>query len=75
MLHSNAWLIIGRRSESVLHDKLEAHMSCIQICGGYVDAMTRCAQLLEEQIEVDFVDANCGCPIDLVCNKCAPAGV
>ena len=48
-----------------------------QVCGGYVDSMTRCAQLLEEQVQVDFVDVNCGCPIDLICNKCAwhPAAV
>ena len=33
--------------------------------------MTRCAKLLSDQAEVDFVDVNCGCPIDLICNKCA----
>ena len=44
----------------------------VQVCGGYVDTMTRCAKLLSDQAEVDFVDVNCGCPIDLICNKCAP---
>ena len=44
---------------------------CLQVCGGYVDSMTRCAQLLEEHVQADFVDVNCGCPIDLICNKCA----
>ena len=44
----------------------------MQVCGGYVDTMTRCAKLLSDQAEVDFVDVNCGCPIDLICNKCAP---
>ena len=43
----------------------------VQVCGGYVDTMTRCAKLLADQAEVDFVDINCGCPIDLICNKCA----
>ncbi len=42
-----------------------------QVCGGYPDAMARCAQLLEERVDVDFVDINSGCPIDLICNKCA----
>ena len=43
----------------------------VQVCGGFPDAMTRCAQMLEEQVDVDFVDVNCGCPIDLICSKCA----
>ena len=42
-----------------------------QVCGGYADALARCAQLLEEHATVDFVDVNMGCPIDLICNKCA----
>ena len=33
--------------------------------------MARCAQLLDERVEVDFVDINSGCPIDLICNKSA----
>ena len=41
-----------------------------QVCGGYPDAMARCAQLLDERVDVDFVDINSGCPIDLICNKC-----
>ena len=43
-----------------------------QVCGGYPDAMARCAQLLDERVDVDFVDINSGCPIDLICNKCGP---
>ena len=42
---------------------------CLQVCGGYADAMGRCAQLLDEHLDVDFVDINMGCPIDLICNK------
>ena len=41
----------------------------LQICGAYPDSMTRCAQLLQEQTSVDFIDINCGCPIDLVFKK------
>jgi tRNA-dihydrouridine synthase len=29
----------------------------------------RCAQLLSENVDFDFLDINCGCPIDLVFNK------
>ncbi len=41
----------------------------VQVCGGFPDTMTRCAQLLNDTCEVDFVDVNCGCPIDLICEK------
>ena len=34
--------------------------------------MTRCAELLNTHIEVDFVDINSGCPIDLVYKKVQP---
>jgi len=44
-----------------------------QVCGGYSDSMSRCMQLLEDEIVskggLDFIDINMGCPIDLVCNK------
>lgn len=44
-----------------------------QICGGYSDSVSRCAQLLDDTLAsrggLDFVDINMGCPIDLVCNK------
>ena len=41
----------------------------MQICGAYPDSMVRCAHLLEDNITVDFVDINMGCPIDLICSK------
>lgn len=31
--------------------------------------MTRCAELINNNTEVDFVDINSGCPIDLVYKK------
>ena len=44
-----------------------------QVCGGYSDSMSRCVQLLEDEVVskggLDFIDINMGCPIDLVCNK------
>ncbi|WIA43732.1 hypothetical protein OEZ86_010158 [Tetradesmus obliquus] len=41
----------------------------VQVCGGYPDAMSHLAQLLEENISTDFVDINCGCPIDIICER------
>jgi hypothetical protein len=32
----------------------------MQVCGGYPDAMSHLAQLLDENIDTDFVDINCG---------------
>eukprot|EP00798_Chlamydomonas_sp_ICE-L_P001745 gene1745-33155_t len=43
----------------------------VQVCGGFADALARTAQLIDENLEVDFVDVNMGCPIDIVCNKSA----
>jgi tRNA-dihydrouridine synthase len=31
--------------------------------------MTKCAELLQNEISLDFVDINIGCPIDLVFTK------
>lgn len=33
---------------------------CWQVCGGFPDALARTAQLIDENISVDFVDVNMG---------------
>lgn len=37
--------------------------------------MTKCAQLIQEQVDVDFVDINVGCPIDLIYKQVLVEGV
>lgn len=37
-----------------------------QLCGSFPDTMTKCAELLQNEVPIDFVDINIGCPIDLV---------
>lgn len=63
-------LLQGQQSEWAL---LKRHVTedrfGVQLCGGYPDSMTRCAQLICENMDVDFIDINCGCPIDLIYNK------
>ena len=58
---SREWALLRRhKSEDIFG---------VQICGGYSDTIARCCQLLDENIEVDFIDINMGCPIDMVCKK------
>lgn len=52
---------------SVLKSKL-----CLQVEGCFPDTMTRCAELINSNTDVDFVDINSGCPIDLVFKKVNP---
>ncbi|KAK3109054.1 hypothetical protein FSP39_021934 [Pinctada imbricata] len=60
-------ILNGQMSEWAL---MKRHVSedlfGVQICGGWPDSLSRCAQLINEKVEMDFVDLNCGCPIDLV---------
>ncbi|PKU28197.1 trna-dihydrouridine synthase [Limosa lapponica baueri] len=63
-------LLQGQSSEWAL---LKRHHSedifGVQLEGAFPDTMTKCAELLNQTIEVDFVDINVGCPIDLVYKK------
>ena len=65
-------LLMGKPSEWAL---LKRHpiedVFGVQIAAGHADQYTRVAEVLanESSMEIDFVDLNLGCPIDLVCNK------
>ena len=41
----------------------------VQLVGGYPDTMTRAAQIIVDELDVDFIDINLGCPIDAVNEK------
>ncbi|XP_078091494.1 tRNA-dihydrouridine(47) synthase [NAD(P)(+)]-like isoform X2 [Mustelus asterias] len=47
----------------------------VQLEGAFPDTMTKCAELLNQNIDVDFVDINVGCPIDLVYHKGGGCGL
>ncbi|KTF86128.1 hypothetical protein cypCar_00033952 [Cyprinus carpio] len=69
-------LLQGQASEWAL---LKRHASedlfGVQLEGCFPDTMTRCAELLNQNIDVDFVDINSGCPIDLVYKKGGGCGL
>jgi tRNA-dihydrouridine synthase 3 len=47
----------------------------VQLCGGWTDSMTQCAELLRDRIDADFIDINMGCPIELVFSKGMGSGL
>lgn len=47
----------------------------VQVCGNNPHVMTKCAQLLQDQTDIDFIDVNLGCPIDLVYREGAGSGL
>lgn len=38
----------------------------VQLAGGYPDTLSKTAQIVVDNMEVDFIDLNLGCPIDLI---------
>jgi len=69
-------LLQGKRSEWAL---LKRHPSedffGVQLAGAYPDSVARASELVSRELDVDFIDINMGCPIDLLCNKGAGAAL
>lgn len=69
-------LLKGQASEWALLRRHESEdFFGVQLCGGWTDSMTQCAELLNDHIDCDFVDVNMGCPIDLVFRKGMGSGL
>lgn len=47
----------------------------VQLCGNNPGVLTRCAQLLSREIDVDYIDLNLGCPIDLIYRQGGGSGM
>jgi len=41
----------------------------VQVAGGDVETMAKLAQFVDEKVDCDFVDINCGCPLDEIHRK------
>ena len=69
-------LIQGQPSEwALLKRHAEEDVFGVQIAAGYPDQFSCVAEIIEAEMDVDFVDLNLGCPLDLVCNKGAGAAL
>lgn len=58
------WSLIRRHSSESIFG--------VQLAGAHVDTLTRAVQLLtdpQNEISVDFIDLNVGCPVDLITKK------
>jgi tRNA-dihydrouridine synthase 3 len=63
-------LLQGQASEWALLKKHHTEdVFGTQLAGGFPDQFARVAEVVEREMQVDFIDMNLGCPIDLVCNK------
>ncbi|CBI37975.3 hypothetical protein VitviT2T_002994 [Vitis vinifera] len=63
-------LLQGQASEWALLRRHSAEdLFGVQICGAYPDTVARTVELIDQECEVDFIDINMGCPIDIVVNK------
>lgn len=47
----------------------------MQICGNKPDLMMRAVELINNECNVDFIDLNLGCPIDMVYKQCCGSGL
>lgn len=47
----------------------------VQLCGNNPGVLTRCAELLSREINMDYIDLNLGCPIDLIYRQGGGSGM
>ncbi|PSN51925.1 tRNA-dihydrouridine(47) synthase [NAD(P)(+)]-like protein [Blattella germanica] len=69
-------LLNGAQQEWALVKRHESEdLFGVQLCGNNPHVMSRSAQLVEESAQVDFIDVNLGCPIELVYQHFSGSGL
>ncbi|CAG0922968.1 unnamed protein product [Notodromas monacha] len=69
-------LLNGRPDEWVLTKRHPTEdFFGVQICGSTANVLTKCVQVLVENLELDFIDLNMGCPIDAIYAQGAGSGL
>lgn len=69
-------LLKGMKQEWALVKRHECEdLFGAQICGTNTYQITKVAQLLQENTDIDFIDLNLGCPIDLIYKKGGGCGM
>ncbi|KWU45236.1 FMN-linked oxidoreductase [Rhodotorula sp. JG-1b] len=59
--NANEWSLVRRHPSEKIFG--------VQICGSKPQVLVPAAEAIAKNCEIDFLDVNCGCPIDLVFNK------
>lgn len=60
-------ILQGQQSEWALLKRHESEdVFGVQLCDARPEIMTKCAEVINNEVDVDFVDINAGCPIDMV---------
>jgi tRNA-dihydrouridine synthase 3 len=60
----------GQTSEWALMRRHESEdIFGVQITGSHGDQMKRVVSVIRNEVSSNFIDLNCGCPIDLICNR------
>ncbi|CAO3599010.1 unnamed protein product [Absidia cylindrospora] len=60
-------LLQGQQSEWALTKRhVSEDIFGIQVCGSKIDQVVKACEVLNNEVDVDFIDLNMGCPIDLV---------
>ncbi|KAI0561004.1 tRNA-dihydrouridine synthase [Gracilaria domingensis] len=63
-------LLKGQSSEwALLRRHKSEDLFGVQIAGSNVETVTRAAELIADNCEIDFLELNAGCPIDIVFNR------